>query len=169
MGDIINVDNTVGEVLSIDMLSVKVRTYDNLYVRLPNESLIKSKCTTITRFPIRRQDMMVGVAYKEDIQKVKKVLFDVADKNPLCLEEPKPIYIFLGYGDSAINIQFSVWATKTNFLEMKNSMYEQVKEAFDRENIEIPFPHRTLYTGAATTAFPVELHEAKAKKKGVGD
>ncbi|MFT6028649.1 MAG: small-conductance mechanosensitive channel [Oleiphilaceae bacterium] len=165
IGDVIKVDDIVGEVLSIDMLSVKVRTYDNLYVRLPNESLIKSKCTTITRFPIRRQDMMVGVAYKEDIQKVKKVLFDVAEKNPLCLEEPKPVYIFLSYGDSSINIQFSVWATKTNFLEMKNSMYEQVKEAFDRENIEIPFPHRTLYTGAVTTPFPVELQEAKTNSE----
>ena len=161
IGDVIKVDDTTGEVLAIDMLSVKVRTYDNLYVRLPNESLIKSKCTTITRFPIRRQDMMIGVAYKEDIQKVKKVLFEVADKNPLCLEEPKPIYIFQGYGDSALNIQFSVWGTKENFLEMKNSMYEQIKEAFDRENIEIPFPHRTLYTGAATAPFPVELKETK--------
>jgi small-conductance mechanosensitive channel len=161
VGDVIKVDDTIGEVLSIDMLSVKVRTHDNLYVRLPNEGLIKSKCTTITRFPIRRQDMMIGVAYKEDLQKVKKVLFDVAAKNPLCLEEPKPIYIFQNYGDSALNIQFSVWATRANFLEMKNSMYEQVKEAFDRENIEIPFPHRTLYTGAATTPFPVEMHETK--------
>lgn len=161
VGDVIKVDDTVGEVLSIDMLSVKVRTYDNLYVRLPNESLIKSKCTTITRFPIRRQDMIVGVAYKEDLQKVKKVLFEVADKNPLCLEEPKPLYVFQGYGDSSLNIQFSVWATKANFLEMKNSMYEQVKEAFDRENIEIPFPHRTIYTGAVTEPFPVEIRKEK--------
>ena len=161
VGDIIKVEDTIGEVLSIDMLSVKVRTHDNLYVRLPNEALIKSKCTTITKFPIRRQDIMVGVAYKEDLQKVKKVLFEVAAKNPLCLEEPKPLYVFQNYGDSALNIQFSVWATRANFLEMKNSMYEQIKEAFDREDIEIPFPHRTLYTGAVTAPFPVELQEAK--------
>lgn len=168
VGDVIKVDDTTGEVLSIDMLSVKVRTYDNLYVRLPNEALIKSKCTTITRFPIRRQDMMIGVAYKEDLQKVKKVLFDVANKNPLCLEEPKPVYVFKGYGDSSLDLQFSVWATKANFLEMKNSMYEQVKEAFDRENIEIPFPHRTLYTGTETEPFPMDisgLDETKGTKR----
>lgn len=162
VGDVIKVEDTIGEVLSIDMLSVKVRTHDNLYVRLPNEALIKSKCTTITKFPIRRQDILVGVAYKEDLQKVKKVLFDVAFKNPLCLEEPKPLYVFLNYGDSALNIQFSVWATRANFLEMKNSMYEQIKEAFDRENIEIPFPHRTLYAGAVTDPFPVEVRNERA-------
>lgn len=161
VGDVIKVDDTTGEVLSIDMLSVKVRTYDNLYVRLPNEALIKSKCTTITRFPIRREDMLIGVAYKEDLQRVKAVLFDVANKNPLCLEEPKPVYVFKAYGDSSLNIQFSVWGSKANFLDMKNSMYEQVKEAFDRENIEIPFPHRTLYTGAVTEPFPIQMHEQK--------
>ncbi len=164
VGDVIKVDNMTGEVLSIDMLSVKIRTYDNLYVRLPNESLIKSKCTTITRFPIRRQDMMIGVAYKEDLQKVKRVLFEVAARNPICLEEPKPIYVFKGYGESSLEIQFSVWAAKENFLEMKNSMYEQVKEAFDRENIEIPFPHRTLYTGAETAPFPVDVSAGKASE-----
>ena len=161
VGDVIKVDDTTGEVLSIDMLSVKVRTYDNLYVRLPNEALIKSKCTTITRFPIRREDMLIGVAYKEDLQRVKAVLFDVANKNPLCLEEPKPVYVFKAYGDSSLNIQFSVWGSKANFLDMKNSMYEQVKEAFDRENIEIPFPHLTLYTGAVTEPFPIQMHEQK--------
>jgi small-conductance mechanosensitive channel len=164
VGDIIKVDDTIGEVLSIDMLSVKVRTYDNLFVRLPNEALIKSKCTTITRFPIRRQDMMIGVAYKEDLQKVKKVLFEVANKNPLCLEEPKPVYVFKGYGESSLDIQFSVWATRANFLEMKNSMYEQVKEAFDREGIEIPFPHRTIYTGSVTDPFPFEIKNTKSNE-----
>ena len=165
VGDVIKVDDTVGEVLSIDMLSVKIRTYDNLYVRVPNESLIKSKCTTITRFPIRRQDMMIGIAYKEDLQKVKKVLFEVAAKNPLCLEEPKPVYVFKGYGESSLDIQFSVWAARENFLEMKNSMYEQVKEAFDQNGIEIPFPHRTIYTGAATTPFPVDVVQNRDQKQ----
>ncbi len=97
IGDVIKVGNTVGEVLSIDLLSVKIRTFDNLFVRLPNESLIKSELTTLTKFPIRRLDMKIGVAYKENIAKVKSVLEKVAFDNPLCLEEPKPLYIFQGF------------------------------------------------------------------------
>ena len=154
MGDIIRVGSTTGEVLSIDLLSLKLRTFDNLYVRIPNESLIKSEVTTLTKFPIRRFDLMVGVAYKEDLEKVSRVLFEVADNNPLCLEEPKPLFIFLGFGDSSLNIQFSVWTEKDNFLELRNSMFLGVKAAFDRENIEIPFPHRTIYTGSTTDPFP---------------
>jgi small-conductance mechanosensitive channel len=161
IGDVIKVGNTVGEVLSIDLLSVKIRTFDNLFVRLPNEALIKSEVTTFSKFPIRRLDMKIGVAYKENIAKVKGVLEKVAFDNPLCLEEPKPFYIFQGFEDSSLSLQFSVWAKRENFLELKNTMYEQIKNAFDEENIEIPFPHLSLYTGSNTEPFPITLTKDK--------
>ncbi|MDO3377565.1 mechanosensitive ion channel family protein [Geoalkalibacter halelectricus] len=160
-GDMIRVGNTTGEVLSVDLLSVKLRTFDNLYVRIPNETLIKTEVTTLTRFPIRRFDLQVGVAYKEDIERVRKVLMEVADKNPLCLDEPKPLFIFNGFGDSSLNIQFSVWAKRENFLELRNSMQLSIKRAFDEAGIEIPFPHRTLYAGSVTEPFPVRVVAAE--------
>jgi len=155
VGDVIRVNGTTGEVLSVDLLSVKLRTFDNLFVRIPNETMIKTEVTNLRRFPIRRFDLMVGVAYKEDLDRVREVLLDVADRNPLCLEEPAPVIIFQGYADSAINHQFSVWAKTDNYLDLRNSIPMEVKEAFDEAGIEIPFPHRTLYTGAETEAFPV--------------
>ena len=156
VGDVIRVNGTTGEVLSVDLLSVKLRTFDNLFVRIPNETMIKSEVTNLRRFPIRRIDLQVGVAYKEDLREVREVLMEVADRNPVCLEEPQPLIIFQGYGDSAINHQFSVWAATENFLELRNSIPLEIKEAFDEHGIEIPFPHRTLYTGSVTDPFPVE-------------
>jgi small-conductance mechanosensitive channel len=155
VGDVIRVNGTTGEVLSVDLLSVKLRTFDNLFVRIPNETMIKTEVTNLRRFPIRRVDLQVGVAYKEDLRRVREVLLDVADRNPLCLEEPAPVIIFQGYGESSINHQFSVWAATDNYLELRNSIPLEIKEAFDEAGIEIPFPHRTLYTGAETDAFPV--------------
>ncbi len=157
VGDIIKVGATTGEVLSVDLLSVKLRTFDNLYVRISNETLIKSEVTTLTRFPIRRLDMMLGVAYKEDINRVRDVLMDVADRNLVCLDEPAPLFIFTGFGDSALQIQFSIWARRENFLALRNSIAADIKMAFDAAGIEIPFPHRSLYTGEATRPFPVVL------------
>ena len=157
IGDVIKVGNTTGEVLSIDLLSVKLRTFDNLFVRIPNESLIKSEVTNLTRFPIRRFDLLLGVAYKEDIAKVRKVLFEVADQNPLSLDEPAPAFLFMGFGDSALNIQFSVWSTTENFRALRNSLQEEIKVACDQAGIEIPFPHRTLYAGSETPPFPVRI------------
>ena len=155
VGDVIRVSGTTGEVLSVDLLSVKLRTFDNLFVRIPNETMIKSEVTNLRRFPIRRVDLQVGVAYKEDLRKVREVLMEVADRNPLCLEEPAPLIIFQGYGDSSINHQFSVWAKTEHFLDLRNSIPVEIKEAFDEHGIEIPFPHRTLYTGSETDPFPV--------------
>ena len=157
VGDVITVDGTTGEVLSIDLLSVKLRTFDNLLVRVPNESIIKTTFTNLTHFPLRRADIKLGVAYKEDLERVREVLMAVADANPLCLDEPEPLFIFTGYGDSALEMQFSVWGKRENFLELRNSVYMEIKAAFDAESIEIPFPHRTLYTGEVTKPFPVRV------------
>lgn len=157
IGDVIRVEQTTGEVISIDLLSVKIRTHDNLYVRVPNESMIKTQVTTLTRFPIRRADLTLGIAYKEDIEKVRTILMSIADENAQCLTEPKPLFIILGFGTSSVDIQFSVWAKRENFLSLKNEMYRQIKEAFDDNGIEIPFPHVSLYTGQQTTPIPISL------------
>lgn len=156
-GDVIRISTTTGVVLSVDLLSVKLRTFDNLFVRVPNESIIKSEITNLTRFPIRRFDILMGVAYKEDLDIVRNVLMEVADRNPLCLEEPKPIFIYTGFGDSALNFQFSVWAKRETFLDMRNELQIEIKRAFDEAEIEIPFPHRTLYAGSVTEPFPVRI------------
>jgi len=141
LGDVVKVGDKTGTVYSIDLLSIKIRTYDNLLIRIPNQTVISSELTNITKFPIRRLDFQVGVAYKEDLAKVKKLLEDVARNNPLCLEEPEPIIIFQAFGSSSIDITFGVWFEKANFLAVKNSVFQEIKETFDHEGIEIPFPN----------------------------
>lgn len=162
VGDVITLGGTTGEVLSIDLLSVKLRTFDNLYVRIPNETVIKSEVTTLTKFPIRRIDLQLGVAYKEDIGKVRDLLLRIAENNPLSLEEPKPLFIFSGFGDSAINLQFSLWVKRENFLDLKNSIQEQIKTGFAEAGIEIPFPQRTLVAGG-DQPFAVRVVESQDK------
>jgi small-conductance mechanosensitive channel len=157
VGDVIRVEQVTGEVLAIDSLSVKLRTFDNTYVRIPNESIIKSFVTTLTKFPIRRIDVQLSVALKEDMKHVKEVLFEVADRHPLCLEEPRPLFIFQTFGESAIQFQFSVWTKQDQYLTVMNEIKMAIKAAFDEADIEIPVPHRALYTGQMTQPFPVRV------------
>jgi small-conductance mechanosensitive channel len=164
VGDLVQIGTTVGEVLEIDLLSVKLRKFDNTYVRLPNEMLIKSEFWTLTKFPIRRLDLQIGVAYKENIGRVRDILVEVSDNNPLSLEEPKPLFIFKGFGDSALEIQYSVWVLKDNYLPLKNSIQEEIKYAFDAAAIEIPFPHISIYTGSETDPFPVQVDVPEAQQ-----
>jgi len=157
VGDVIRIGGTVGVVLSIDLLSVKARTFDNQYVRLPNQQIISTELVNITRFPIRRMDINIGVAYKEDVGRVRQVLMELAAANPHCLDEPEPLLIFTNFGDSALEFLFAIWFEKNDYLVLKNSMMQQIKERFDAEGIEIPFPHTTVYTGVATEPFPVRV------------
>lgn len=157
VGDVITVDGTTGEVLSVDLLSTKLRTFDNLFVRIPNETMVKTKITNLNRFPLRRVDFQLGVAYKEELGKVINVLKDAASKNKLCLDEPEPMFIAQGFGDSSVDYQFSVWGKTENYLTLRNSMQGDIKAALDAAGIEIPFPHRSLYMGSASEPFPVRV------------
>jgi small-conductance mechanosensitive channel len=157
VGDWIKVDDVMGVVVSVDLLAVRIRLFDNSLVRIPNENIIKNRVTNLTHFPIRRIDIAIGVAYKEDMNRVKDLLLELADRNPLVLENPEPQFFYDGYGDSALELRLCVWTAKENFLEVRNAMRFEIKEVFDREGIEIPFPHRTLYTGSVTDPFPIRL------------
>ena len=159
IGNLIQSGNTTGTVISIDLLSIKIRTLDNKLVRIPNESIIKNELVNITRFPIRRVDLNISVAYKEKIEKVREVLLDIAKNNPHCLDNPEPLFLFKEFGDSGLEILFGVWISKTDYLELKNSIMIEIKNRFDEENIEIPFPHISLYAGEATKPFPVEINK----------
>ena len=165
VGDVVRVGTTTGEVIAIDLLSVKLRTFDNLFVRIPNETMIKAEITNLQRFPIRRFDLQLGVAYKEDLDRVRDVLQAVADAHPMSLDEPAPMVLFMGFGESSINFQFSVWTLAENFLEIRTQIPLAVKDAFDEHEIEIPFPHRTLYTGSETRPMPVRIADNAAPSR----
>ena len=157
IGDFIRVGQTEGEVLSIDLLSVKLRTGDNLFVRIPNEQLIKSEVINLTRFPIRRLNLPIGIAYKEDISKVRAALLKVATENPLCLVEPAPSIIVQGFGASSVDLMFHVWTRRENFLVMRDSIQEAIKRAFDEGGIEIPFPQVSVHAGSGTSPLPLRI------------
>ncbi len=165
VGDVITVSGVTGVVMSVDTLSVKLRTFDNRFVRIPNETIIKSEVVNATRFPIRRIDLAVSVAYKEDLGRVKTVLIELANVDPLVLNEPESIIIFLGFNSSSIDLQFSFWTARQNYLKVKNGMFESVKKRFDQEGIEIPFPHVSLYSGEVTKPLPIELVSPEPKSK----
>ena len=163
LGDVIKIGDKTGVVHSIDLLSIKIKTFDNLYIRVPNQTVISSEVTNITRFPIRRLNFDVSVAYKEDLARVMSLLEKIARQNPLSLDEPEPLIVFKDFGDSGINIMLGIWFEKTNYIKVKNSVFLDIKKTFDEEGIEIPFPHVSLYTGEATKPFPFKTAESKGE------
>lgn len=159
IGDVIQVGTISGEVLSVGMLSVKLRTFDNLYVRIPNEQLIRSEVTTLTRFPIRRFDLKLRIGRTAEVGHVREVLMGVAARSPLCLDEPAPLFIFDGFGESSFDIQFCTWARREVYLDHRNALQEGIKLAFEASGIELAIPHRALQIRPPTSDAAVEADE----------
>lgn len=159
LGDTIKINNTVGEVIGVDWLSVKLRTPENLLVRIPNEAIIKSEMTNFSQFKIRRFDLNISVAYQEDLGFVKATLLELVKKETSCLSDPEPLVIVEGFGDSGVNIRLAVWAKAEEFLKFKSNMNEKVKLEFDKAGIEIPFPHISLYAGEKSQPLEVAITE----------
>jgi small-conductance mechanosensitive channel len=144
IGDIVEVAGTKGEVLSIDLLSCKIRMFNNVMVRIPNETMVKSNITNLSYFPVRRVDFKVGVGYASDMRKVRELLVKAANAHPLCMNEPEPVFTFENFGDSSINVTLQVWTLNENVGRVQNDVFSDIKKLFEENGIEIPFPTRTL-------------------------
>ncbi len=129
-----------GEVISIDLLSVKLLTQDNVYVRLPNEQLIRAPVHNLSKFPIRRIPITLAINFHEDIIKVREVLLGVAQTYPLVLADPKPAVTVTAFRESSIELLFAVWCERHNFLKVRDEMQERIRNGFLANQIEIPVP-----------------------------
>ncbi len=147
--DVIQVGDITGIVQSIDLLSIKLQTFDNRFVRIPNETIIKTNVVNITRFPIRRLDVKLMVDYASDLDFVMKVLEDIAHKNIWVLDNPEPLIVMDKFENSGIEILFGLWFEKSNFLQLKNSIMIDVRKRFRLEGINIPFPQMDVHLSQA--------------------
>jgi len=145
VGDWIHVGNTTGQVMSIDLLSVKLRTLDNVSVRVPNETMIKSEVVNYTRFPIRRVDLRVRVDYRADLDAARAALLAIAVELPLCLDEPRPQVVVKALGDAGVELQLSLWTTSDRVVELSDAAQQAMLDALARGGVPVA-------VGGGTTA-----------------
>lgn len=144
IGDVITVGDKTGIVHSVELLSIKLKTFDNLIIRIPNESLISSDVINITKFPIRRMDINITLSYNTDVDIAMQTLKDIAEKNPFCLDEPEVLLLIKDFCDSGILLKFGVWFDKNTYIETHNSVMADIIQQFREKNIRIPYPQLTL-------------------------
>ena len=140
-----------GQVISIDLLSVKLLTLDNVYVRLPNEQLIRAPVMNMSKYPIRRIPITLAINFQEDIMKVRKVLLEVASRYPLALDDPKPEVTVTAFRESSIELLFSVWCRQELYLKTRDELQERIRNGFLENQIEIPVPKMGFVDRPPTT------------------
>jgi small-conductance mechanosensitive channel len=128
VGDAIEVGGVTGEVLSIDPLSVRLRTYDNRMVRVPNETLVKTSLTNLSGFPIRRIDIPLQLAQEADLRAAREALLALADLEAEVLQEPAPVVHVLGFDRGLALLQFNVWASRDNWIRVRTEVGQRIPE-----------------------------------------
>jgi small conductance mechanosensitive channel len=144
MGDVVEIDGKIGRVVDIHLRNTIIQGFDNKIMTIPNAKTANSLVINYSREPTRRVDIPVGIAYEADLEKAEKVLIEVIDKDPDFLDEPKPYVVVTKFGDFSIDLEVRAWVENKKFLDKKVKLMKQIKIAFDKHGIEIPYPKRVM-------------------------
>ena len=145
VGDFIEAAGVAGVVDEITIFSTRLRTGDNKVIIAPNSSIMNGTITNYSALEKRRIDLIIGVSYTADIAKTKKVLADILDNNPLVLKDPTYTIGLAELADSSINFVVRPWVKTSDYWPVRFELLEQIKNALDAAEIEIPFPQMDLH------------------------
>lgn len=138
-GDTIELDGTIGKVDTISILYTKIKTFDGKTVFIPNGKISDAKITNYTESPERRIDLSFEISYSADYEKARLIIMDILKNDPFILDTPSAVVRMSQHKESSIAIDTLIWVKNENYSSVRYSIIENVKTAFDRENIEIPF------------------------------
>jgi len=144
-GDYIEGAGTQGTVEEIHIFTTQLKTPDNKTVIIPNAKLMGDNIINYSAKDKRRVDLVIGVSYSDNLQKVRQVLEDVLSKDNRVLKDPAPTIAVMELGDNSVNFAVRPWAKTDDYWNVYFDLTEDIKKRFDAESISIPFPQRDVH------------------------
>ena len=138
-GDFVDLGSVSGKVHEIKLMYTVFITVDNKQVIVPNSTITTSNIINYNAESRRRLDLVYSVSYDQDIEKAKSVIADVVRQNKQILSDPEPVIGVKEHAASSINIACLVWVDSNDYWDAFYFMQEQVKLAFDKNGISIPY------------------------------
>lgn len=145
VGDYIEAAGVEGTVRKMSLVATTVYTVENHRLMLPNNKVWGNIIRNVTSQRVRRVDLMFGVAYDEDIERVKKILHSVLEQHDKVLKSPEAVVRLHELADSSVNFVVRPWVPSDDYWDVYWDLTEQVKLRFDAEGISIPFPQRDIH------------------------
>lgn len=146
VGDFISAQGVDGTVKEISIFTTKVNTFGNQVAIIPNGQLSNNNIINYNAESTRRDKIDVGIGYGSNIKKAKEVLLDICAADKRILKNPAPEVYVGELADSSVNLTLRFWAQNPAFWAAHFHVMETLKERFDAEGIEIPFPQRDIHT-----------------------
>ena len=146
-GDLIEIpqSNIYGKLMDITIFSTRIHLFDGSIMRVPNEKVFTSEIRNVSGSEVRRLEITLGIAYKEDIDHAIAVIKKAVAKIPYVLREPKPEVWTEQLADSSINLKVLTWIPRDEWGNVGPILLKEIKKEIDDSGIEIPFPQRVIH------------------------
>ncbi|MBR6447272.1 MAG: mechanosensitive ion channel family protein [Methanomicrobium sp.] len=144
IGDDIKIGGSEGTVIDIQVLSTIIKTFDGIYVRIPNQTMFTADIINYVVNVARRFEYVIGIRYSDDADLALKVIERVISEHPFALKNPAPSIFVSELGDNSVNITIKIWAPSTVWLGVKYELLLKIRQELLAEGIDVPFPQRTL-------------------------
>ena len=140
-GDFVDIGGTSGVVNEVGLMATKLKTFDNLHIIIPNNTISSSNIINYSVEKVRRLDMDFAISYDDDADLAMELIRRaIAEQGMLILNEPgEPFVNVTDFGDHAVKITMRVWCNSSDLWNIKFALLKNVRKAFDQNNIHIPY------------------------------
>ena len=145
VGDFIEAAGIAGSVEEVQILTTVLKTGDNKQIIVPNSQIMDSIITNYSANDTRRVDMVVGVSYDDDLDKVRNTLQELIAAEDRILDEPAPTIAVSALADSSVNFVVRPWVNSSDYWGVTFDLTEAIKKRFDKEGISFPFPQQDVH------------------------
>ena len=152
VGDWVEAAGISGSVEEVQILTTVLRTGDNKRVIVPNSQIMDAIITNYSANDTRRVDMVVGVSYSDDLDKVRATIEELIAAEDRILDEPAPTIAVSELADSSVNFVVRPWVATSDYWGVHFDLTEAIKKRFDEEGISIPFPQQDVHIYQANSA-----------------
>jgi len=167
VGDFVQVGAISGSVKGMSLFTTELATADNVYTVVPNNQIWNSEIINYSRNKQRRQDIVNGISYGDDIDKAMKTIQKVLDKEKRLIrtKDKEPMIMVSALADSAVQITARIWTETGDYWAVRWDLTKAIKEALDKDGLTIPFPTQTLDISPEAASALSTPSKSAAKKK----
>ncbi len=149
VGDFVEAAGVAGVVQEVHLFNTIIHTPDNIKVIVPNSKIAGDVIRNVTGNDTRRVDLVIGIGYGSSIGKAMEIAMDVMKQHELVLDDPEPQVAVAELADSSVNLVVRPWVNTADYWTVRFDVTHKIKEAFDANDVEIPFPQRVLHMASA--------------------
>ena len=145
IGDYIDSAGVAGTVKDIQLFTTVLATPDNIKIMVPNGKIFGDVIKNISAYDTRRVDLVIGIGYTSDIQKAYDIMMNLIKEDSRILSDPATQIAVSELADSSVNFVLRPWVKKEDYWNVKFDLTRKIKETFDENGIEIPFPQQAIH------------------------